>query len=179
MIDRSSSPPQPILIRALTPHDGIVLKTMRLRALSDSPTAFGSTFARESQLTDEQWSQKAATWSGADGGRSACCLAFDGPEPVGIAAGYVPPDEPDARLAWLVSMWVDPRRRRCGLGRRLIEFVEGWARRGGLTELRLEVTIGNDPAEQLYRAAGFQPTGEPVPHPVYAELRERVMVKRL
>ena len=28
---------------------------MRLRALKDSPTSFGSTYLRESQLTDDEW----------------------------------------------------------------------------------------------------------------------------
>lgn len=157
----------------------MLLKQLRLAALLDAPTAFGSTFAKESQFTDTDWADKAALWSGAGGGRSTCCVALDGDAPVGIAAGYVPSDGPTSGHAWLVSMWVHPLHRGQGLGRRLIASVERWARGQGLEELRLEVTIGNTAAQRLYEAAGFRVIGDPVPHPVYAELREHVMVKPL
>ena len=155
------------------------MKALRLNALTDAPTAFGSTLAKESQFTDTDWAHKAALWSGAAGGRSGCRVALDGDTPVGIAAGYVPSDEPTARHAWVVSMWVHPLYRGQGLGRQLIAFVERWARGQGLEELRLEVTIGNTAAQRLYEAAGFRVIGDPVPHPVYAGLREHVMVKPL
>jgi hypothetical protein len=41
----------------ITPENALVFKTVRLRALQESPTAFGSTYAKESQFSDADWVQ--------------------------------------------------------------------------------------------------------------------------
>jgi GNAT superfamily N-acetyltransferase len=53
------------------------------------------------------------------------------------------------------SMWVDPTSRRLGLGRRLIEAVEGWARGWGGSRVVLWVYSGNESAMRFYRRLGF------------------------
>lgn len=41
-----------ITIEPITPQTALTFKAARLRALQDTPSAFGSTYAKESQLTD-------------------------------------------------------------------------------------------------------------------------------
>ena len=63
-----------ISIQRITPQNVQVFKAVRLRALQDSPFAFGSTYARESQFADDEWLRRAETWNGVKG---AGFLAID------------------------------------------------------------------------------------------------------
>lgn len=54
---------------------------------------------------------------------------------------------------------MDPSHRGHGLVRRLMEAVFQEARAAGLSAVRLGVTVGNEPAERLYRALGFRQYG--------------------
>jgi len=52
-------------IRRIRADEGLRLKALRLRALADSPMAFGSTLAREQAYPDALWHERAATGAGA------------------------------------------------------------------------------------------------------------------
>ncbi|MDJ0789698.1 MAG: GNAT family N-acetyltransferase, partial [Myxococcota bacterium] len=58
------------------------------------------------------------------------------------------------------QMWVAPDARRSGLGAALLDAVVAWARREGVRELSLAVSLVNEPARRLYERAGFVPCGE-------------------
>ena len=47
-------------VRRIRPDEGPRLRALRLRALADAPTAFGSTLAREEAFTDDVWRDRAA-----------------------------------------------------------------------------------------------------------------------
>jgi ribosomal protein S18 acetylase RimI-like enzyme len=149
-----------ITVELITPRNAMLFKEVRLRALRDTPLAFGSTYARESALTDQEWIERAAKWSGETG---SGYLAMDAVEACGIAAGYIEPD--DSSTAHLVSMWVAPPHRRSGVGRQLVHAVDSWARSRGVRTLRLMVTSGNDPARQFYERLGFTLNGRTEPYP--------------
>jgi GNAT superfamily N-acetyltransferase len=55
----------------------------------------------------------------------------------------------------LKRMWVAGTVRGLGVGRRMLEALEGEARRLGVTTLRLETNRTLEEAIRLYRAAGF------------------------
>lgn len=55
----------------------------------------------------------------------------------------------------LHQLYVDPEWQGVGIGRRLIELVEGRARRLGARELVLTVNKANERARRLYERAGF------------------------
>ncbi len=164
-----------IELRRLQPDDAPLLKSVRLRALQDAPRAFGSTYAREAAFSDDEWSQRTRKWSDAE--RASAVLALDRGEACGIAGGFV--DETDASRAHLVSMWVAPSLRRQGVGRRLVEMIEAWARQRAASQLVLMVTEGNDTALRFYRRLGFSMTDKTIDHPAYADLCEHQMVKAL
>lgn len=72
----------------------------------------------------------------------------------GVPAGYgeLWEDETEVELARLL---VDPRRRRQGLGRRLVEGLVTEARRRGFADIWLRVVPTNEPAVCCYLASGF------------------------
>src|SRR5712692_5958294 len=63
-----------IALEPITPQNAMIFKAVRLRALQDTPSAFGSTYAKESQLADADWIKRAVQWNGE---RSAAFLAMD------------------------------------------------------------------------------------------------------
>jgi hypothetical protein len=53
-----------ISLEPITPRNAMVFKEIRLRALQDAPSAFSSNYAKEAQLSDGDWVQRAAQWPG-------------------------------------------------------------------------------------------------------------------
>ncbi len=151
-----------------------LFKSVRLRALQESPTAFASTYARESQRSDDEWVQRAAEWQA--GVKATGFLAVDSGEGCGIAGGYFPDD---GGGPFLISMWVAPTHRRTGIGKRLVEAVCDWARSRGANRIVLEVTTTNFPAVRFYERLGFARTGKVSPYPNDPSLQECEMIKSL
>jgi len=121
-----------IEIKRIAPDTALVFKDVRLRALQESPTAFSSTYARESLLPDEEWQRRAARWGGDE--NDAMFMAFEGGTVCGIVGSYVEPEQRER--AQVISMWVDPAYRRAGAGKKLIDAVAAWNRSRGCANLR-------------------------------------------
>jgi hypothetical protein len=47
-----------VSVRRFAPHEWRLYRDLRLRALRESPDAFGSTFAREAERTDDEWAAR-------------------------------------------------------------------------------------------------------------------------
>jgi GNAT superfamily N-acetyltransferase len=152
-----------ITIRRIRPSDAATLKRVRLAALLDTPSAFGSTHAAEADRPDHEWELRARL--GAEGVDRVTFFAVDARtgDVVGIVGGYR--DDPSSTDVDVVSMWTAPSARRRGVARLLVHAVLDWARATGATSVSLWVTRGNDAAEALYRAMGFVPTGDHQPLP--------------
>jgi ribosomal protein S18 acetylase RimI-like enzyme len=143
----------------------MLIKQVRLRSLADAPYAFGAgTFDEESALPDSHWHQLAAQVGGQDPAWRGRCVSFivlDGDDPCATATRYLCPTVP--HRAYITSVWVDPMRRRHGLGRRVVSASMDWAKAHGADHLRLWVDDTNPAAFEFYRALGFTPTGEHQP----------------
>tara|TARA_R110000744_G_scaffold296020_1_gene405985 strand:- start:1434 stop:1919 length:486 start_codon:yes stop_codon:yes gene_type:complete len=79
-----------------------------------------------------------------------------------VATGYAEkrPSKPyvdSDHHAFLGFMYVHPVHRGKGLNRILTDYLLDWARTRGLTEIRLTVYSGNDPAIRAYKKTGFTP----------------------
>ena len=154
-------------IREITQDDWQAMRDVRLAALREAPSAFGSTYAREAPFTREQWLARISD-------RAVHYLAYVEaiPEPAGIAGVFIEDDgSPE-----VVSMWVSPAARGQKVGQALIEATAGWARSRGYGALYLWVTESNAAAARLYERCGFTPTGEtqPLPsNPALGEIRMR------
>jgi ribosomal protein S18 acetylase RimI-like enzyme len=148
-----------VTLELITPQRAMIFKDVRLRALQDAPSAFSSTYAEESRLTDSDWVARAAQWTCAG---AAAYLALDAGIPCGIAAGFI--DKDDSTRAHLASMWVAPGYRRARVGSRLVHAIIVWAGARRIRTLMLVVTSNNDPARQFYERLGFTPTGRTKPY---------------
>ncbi len=125
---------------------------MRLRALADAPDAFGTTHVEALARPEEWWTDWAER--SATSATQAMFLAWDGAEAVGIAGIFHHDD------VWqVISMWVEPDWRGCGVGRGLLDAAVGFAE----GEVRLSVTDGNDDARRLYERYGFVDIGQSEP----------------
>ena len=149
-----------IAIEPITPLNTFLFKAVRLRALLDAPHAFGSTYAKESQLTDSDWIKRAERWNGESG---AGFLAMDGDTACGIAGSFL--DQNDPTLAQLISMWTAPTHRQRGVGRLLVNAVLNWAGGRSARILQLMVTNNNEAAIRFYERLGFTRTGRTEPYP--------------
>ena len=137
-------------VSPLTPAEWPQLRITRLRALRDSPDAFASEYQREHRWTKEQWLDmfQSALW----------VVARSGGRVVGLARSLREPAQPLRRH--VESVWVEPRFRRRGITRRLIEGLIERERGAGVNELVIWVLQGNDHARRAYERLGFRPTGE-------------------
>ncbi len=149
----------------------MLFKAVRLHALQDTPSAFGSTYAKECLLTDQDWVARTAQWSSE---RSIAYVAMDGQVACGIAGAFL--DRENAGLAHLISMWTAPEYRRQGVGRLLVNGVQSWASACRAHALQLMVTSNNESALQFYRSLGFAPTGRTEPYPNDPLLMELEMI---
>jgi GNAT superfamily N-acetyltransferase len=137
-------------IQRLSIDEARRLRHIRLRALADTPDAFGSTYAEVAAHPLAEWSkqlQEIATFvavhDGKDLGLVRCAS-----------------DEHHHDIAWLISMWVTPEARGQGVGNALIDAVIECARSSGASRLLLDVGDHNQQAIALYARKGFQPNGQ-------------------
>jgi GNAT superfamily N-acetyltransferase len=138
-----------LIVDVAGPADVERWKAIRLRSLQDSPSAFGSTYAREAAFTEADWRDRLENPDSV-----AVLVALDGRD-VGIGGAF--PDLP----GWLhvVAMWVDPQARGQRVAHRVLDTVRGFADQHG-RRLHLDVALGNDAARASYLSYGFTPTGE-------------------
>jgi ribosomal protein S18 acetylase RimI-like enzyme len=139
-----------VTVRRARPDDAAAWRELRLRALADAPTAFGSTLEREQGWAPDIYAERLAA------GNSV--LAFAGDLPIGLGAGFEHP------VGWfrVVSIWVDPDFRRRGANRLILGELVSRAHELGL-RVHLDVTRGNDVARRAYERSGFVGTGESQP----------------
>ncbi len=134
------------------PTDWQQVRSVRLRALADSPDAFGSMLGEEQQLTDNEWRSRSENVNVAQ----FLAIAPNG-NGLGIAVGA--PYSSQEQTAGLFSMWVAPEARKRGVGVALVQAVIGWAQTEGYYRVILDVGDTNTPAIRLYKSCGFVPTG--------------------
>ena len=153
-----------IEVRACPPDEWRVMRTLRLRALDEDPQAFTSLHEREAAFDEVTWRERTARTG----------IGWHDDAPAGLV-GAMPVDD----RVELVSMWVDPAHRSCGVGTALVAWAVGRAREVGVSEVHLGYADGNDAARTLYERCGFVATGEqhPLPsHPAGVEHRMRLVL---
>ncbi|MCG0240037.1 MAG: ribosomal protein S18-alanine N-acetyltransferase [Firmicutes bacterium] len=100
------------------------------------------------------WSRQAFVRELTENPHARYLVARAGGTVVGYAGMWLVLDE-----AHVTNVAVHPDWRRQGLGERLMRGLMDWARAEGATRMTLEVRVSNQPAQELYRKLGFQPSG--------------------
>jgi ribosomal protein S18 acetylase RimI-like enzyme len=126
-------------LRRLGPDDWEAFREIRLRALADSPDAFGSTLERERPFTEADWRQRLTG--------PVYAVLHDGPVAVG---GLF--DHGDVLHVW--GMWTDPAHRGRGHARAILELLLPVG-----TSAQLHVNVTNPGARATYARYGFVGTG--------------------
>ena len=147
-------------VRSFSPAEWPIYKALRLRALEESPNAFGSTLALELERTDTAWCERLE--NAASSGQDRAFLAeFEG-TPAGLAWAKADPNDPST--VHILQMWVAPNARGRGVGDTLLKAAIHWAMKYGASCVKLGATCGNTPAIRLYQRAGFVQLGgtEPI-----------------
>lgn len=139
-----------VLIKKLVETDWQVLKEIRLKALAESPLAYGEYYENAIKKNDEVWKSRA---QGND--ESATFIAFSNHKPAGMVSCFK-----NENSVQLVAMWADPNFRRVGIGTKLVNKVIEFASEKSIPTVHLWVTVGKTDANSFYTAFGFQATEE-------------------
>lgn len=145
-----------IYVSPLEPQQWMQHKTLRLRALQESPDAFGSTYEAECTQSDHDWEQRITTALAQP--RNKAFIAYHQQQACGLVWCQLSMN--DAAHAELFQMWVDPTLRGLGLGKQLMNAALQWLHTAGVQQIKLGVTQTNTAAIQLYQHYGFTPVGE-------------------
>ena len=158
-----------VLVREAVSADWQALRDIRLEALRDVPSAFGSTYQGEAGRPAAHWRDRIA--------RGGTFLAYlpGTSDPAGLIGGY----SEDPQTVSLVSMYVRPRARGRGVGDALVATVVNWADQKNATTVHLWVTETNAAARALYERCGFTLTGEQQPLPSDPSVGEVAMSRTL
>jgi len=163
-----------IEIRRINGDEWRLWRSLRLRAVEESPDAFRSALAEESAEADESWRELIA--QAAVDPRGLLLVAEVDLDPVGMMFGRI--DE-IGEILDVGALWVDPEVRRRGIGRQLIESALSWASGAGAGAAELWVTLGNDVAERLFVSVGFEVTSDIEPLRAGSELSVVRMLRTL
>ena len=145
-------------VRVLSPDDWRTFRDIRLRALADSPDAFGSTLEREREFGEEDWRRRL----------SGPVAVVEDPDPVAVGGVF----ENDGVIhVW--GMWTDPAHRGRGHARRVLDEILPVDRTA-----QLDVNVANPGARAAYERYGFVGTGVLEPLRPGSEQTMELMVLR-
>ena len=137
------------MIRRLRSCDWEAWRAVRLEALADAPADFGSTLAEWCDATPERWQARLR-----DVPFNVIAVRDD------VGVGQVGATSKTAQgSVELISMWVSPTVRGCGVGDALVVAVTSWAATAGASLVTLRVKTSNERARRLYERHGFVSPG--------------------
>ena len=146
-----------VSIRLVQPEDWPVVRDVVLTMYNDAPYAMGGSLAEEAARTEQEWRQYTGKLADAAHGRG--CLAEDAHGACGFVAGDADyPLLPPGAVA-VFRLWVAPRQRGTGLGRKLMDTVAEWAASWGAEQVALGVKDSNVDVLEFYGHLGYEDTG--------------------
>ena len=140
------------IVRPITPADAEARRALRLEALRDFPTAYGSTYEAEAEYTIERF----AHLPPADDGLAVG--AFMSAEMIGMSVIMRSSANKGRHWAHIYSMYVKPAYWGTGVAGALVEQILAFAR-GRFEYVELSATQGNERAKRFYERLGFREYG--------------------
>jgi GNAT superfamily N-acetyltransferase len=161
-------------VRTFVTSEWSTYRDLRLRALEDSPDAFGTTFREASDRSDDEWTSRLANLSEE---ADLPLVAKVADELAGLL--WATFDSTSRDTVHIYQMWVAPEQRGLGVGRALLERAINWAGVNGAKLVALSVACGDSVARRMYESTGFRPIGDPEPLRIGSELMLQNMVLEL
>ncbi len=146
--------PHTITCVELDADEWVRLRDIRLRALIDSPHAFGGTFENESAFDEDRWRLQFQKLT-------YVISSFDG-----VDAGMMSVENLEGDFGatcWIGGCWSDPDFRGVGLMRAMFEFLDNQATSRDWRVQGLGVWTDNESAIAAYEKLGFVEMGGPQP----------------
>ena len=144
--------PHTITCVELHADDWARLRDIRLKALVDSPHAFGGTYENESAFDEDRWRIEFLK-------QTYVISSVDG---VDAAMMYVENLEGDfGATCWIGGCWSDPDFRGTGLMRAMFEFLDNQGKERNWPVQGLGVWTDNNAAIAAYEKLGFVEMGGP------------------
>jgi len=145
-----------MIIRRLSPADAPEFRRLRLQALQESPTAFGSSYREEVRRPlaafQKLLERRADNW--VFGSLQARQL-------IGVLRLVRERGRKERHKATIYGLYVAPAERRRGIARRLLAQAIATARKlKGMRQIRIGVVTSNAAAIALYAKAGFVEYGQ-------------------
>jgi RimJ/RimL family protein N-acetyltransferase len=148
-----------ISLRALTPDDWRLFRSVRLQALQESPGVYFTPYESAAKLSEAAWKETL------DGHRKCVFGLFAGSELIGIAAIFTWRDDPAGHTGILAMDYVDANHRGRGLARLLYEGRITWAvTQEHLTRLVISHRKGNEASRRAMLSFGFEYQGKQIIH---------------
>ena len=151
-------------VRCLQSHEWRLYRCLRLRALNESPDAFGTLYEDAVVRGDPDWAERLSSEARS---RELPLVGLVDDQPAGLLWASL---DADGALVTLYQMWVAPEHRGIGLSRQLLARAIEWARARGASRVELGVTDRSAVARALYESVGFEALGEARPLPERAHL---------
>ncbi|WP_039042322.1 GNAT family N-acetyltransferase [Sporosarcina sp. ZBG7A] len=143
-----------MMIRRLVPQDAESYLTLRLKALQNSPEAFGSTYEEEKDYPVDKYKIRFQSEDSFTFG------AFENGELVGMITLVKEQRIKLCHKATIVAMYVSPEKRGSGIGKALVkEAVRTAIELQGVEQVYLTVVTTNKTAKKLYSLLGFEVFG--------------------
>ncbi|MBL7493437.1 GNAT family N-acetyltransferase [Frankia sp. AgB1.9] len=143
--------------RRIRADEALLLRSLRLLALTDAPRAFSGCVGDELTVPAGGWDRRAIDCATRQDDYVAIVSRYG--TPCGLARAYAPATEADRRE--LAAMWIAPWARGIGAGDALVEAAVAWSREVGAREVTLWVNLDNAAARRLYERHGFAVDGDP------------------
>jgi RimJ/RimL family protein N-acetyltransferase len=149
-----------IVVRALTPTDWLIFRSIRLRALQEHPGVYLSCYKDAVKIPEAEWQETL------DGNRKCVFGLFEQAsscrrELIGIAAIFTWRDDPTGRTGIMAMDYVDAKHRGRGLARLLYRSRIDWALdQAHLTQLVISHRKGNEASRRAMLSFGFKYQGK-------------------
>lgn len=173
------TPRGPVTIRPSREDDAENFRALRLQALRDHPTVFGSDYATSAELPLSHWQERMRRGAGDD--TTVMYVAQAG----GALAGMTMLARNDAlkmrHAGAIYSVYTHPSWRGTGVADALLNACTDYARNLGMRVLHLGVVVNNASALQLYLRNGWSVYGVEPETILYDGIYydELMMLKRL
>lgn len=144
-----------IIIKEARAKDWMEFRKIRLEALKENPSSFGTSYEEEVGRSEEQWKERL------NDKKRITLIAFDNDRPVGTIGAKLETPLKISHIANITFVYVTPQYRGKSISTKLMEFVlKRIKEKGKIKKVSLHVVKEMAPAIKLYKNFGFQIVGE-------------------